>query len=179
MIPRIPYIDSNPTDFMELKPKTVDIEHNVAPQEAHEISWSSAFEPKEEEEDDEELHEPNWTATVVIGAVFILFGFFVIFVSVGIGIGVVFLGVLVTVGGFTGKKAEENAEIEQMQVAEHERMEAEREWEEAARARQQARQQEIEEIVKAVKTTIRIRCRYCGTLNEESANKCEACGGSL
>jgi len=32
---------------MELKPKSVDIETNAAPQEAHEVSWSSAFEPEE------------------------------------------------------------------------------------------------------------------------------------
>lgn len=46
---------------------------------------------------------------------------------------------------------------------------------------EQARQRELErqEMVKAIKSTIMIRCRYCGTLNEESAQKCISCGANL
>ncbi len=28
-------------------------------------------------------------------------------------------------------------------------------------------------------STVRIRCRYCGTLNEERAERCSSCGASL
>lgn len=90
-----------------------------------------------------------------------------------------FLGLLLIVGAITGKKAEAEAEIEQMRVAEFERTEAERDWEDAVRIAQTTRQKEVEEIIKAVKTTIRVRCKYCGTLNQESANNCESCGASL
>jgi hypothetical protein len=41
------------------------------------------------------------------------------------------------------------------------------------------KEEEKEDIVRAVKSTIKVRCRYCGTLNEEKATRCESCGGAL
>lgn len=38
---------------------------------------------------------------------------------------------------------------------------------------------QVKEIVDAVKSTIKVRCRYCGTLNEEEERVCESCGGPL
>jgi len=35
------------------------------------------------------------------------------------------------------------------------------------------------EVVKEIKSTIKVRCRYCGTLNDEGATHCEACGAAL
>lgn len=35
------------------------------------------------------------------------------------------------------------------------------------------------EVVKEIKSTIKVRCRYCGTLNDEGATNCEACGATL
>ncbi len=50
---------------------------------------------------------------------------------------------------------------------------------EEIRSADEARQREVEEIAQAVKSTIKIRCRYCGTLNDENSSKCESCGASL
>jgi hypothetical protein len=48
-----------------------------------------------------------------------------------------------------------------------------------ARIAQESRDQQIHQIAKAVKSTIKVRCRYCGTLNEEGASNCESCGATL
>ena len=160
-----------------MMPRNIDIAPDPIPKEANEVSWSSAFEPQEE--NDEDLHEPSWPGMIAVGIIFIVFGFGMFAVSFGLGMGVVFMGVLFIVGAIVGSAKEFDAGYGQTEVDQWEQMETEREWEEAARARQRARQHEVDEIIKAVKTTIRVRCRYCGTLNDESANKCESCGGSL
>lgn len=46
-------------------------------------------------------------------------------------------------------------------------------------AEEAARQKTIQDIAEAVKTNIRVRCQYCGALNEETALKCTSCGASL
>lgn len=48
-----------------------------------------------------------------------------------------------------------------------------------ARIAQERHDQNVQEIVQAVKSTIKVRCRYCGTLNEETASNCESCGAAL
>jgi sensor histidine kinase YesM len=48
-----------------------------------------------------------------------------------------------------------------------------------ARIAQENRDQQISQIAKAVKSTIKVRCRYCGTLNEEDASNCDSCGATL
>jgi sensor histidine kinase YesM len=48
-----------------------------------------------------------------------------------------------------------------------------------ARIAQESRDQQISQITKAVKSTIKVRCRYCGTLNDEDASNCESCGATL
>jgi rubrerythrin len=48
-----------------------------------------------------------------------------------------------------------------------------------ARAEEAARQQSIQDLAKAIKSNIKIRCRYCGTLNEEAASNCISCGAAL
>jgi len=52
-------------------------------------------------------------------------------------------------------------------------------FETAARIAQESRDQQIHQIAKAVKSTIKVRCRYCGTLNEEDTSNCESCGATL
>jgi ribosomal protein L40E len=47
------------------------------------------------------------------------------------------------------------------------------------RIAQENRNQEISQIVNAVKSSVKVRCRYCGTLNEEDASNCESCGATL
>lgn len=54
-----------------------------------------------------------------------------------------------------------------------------RRLEEEARAEEEERQRNIQDIAKAVKSNIKIRCRYCGSLNDESATKCDSCGAAL
>ncbi len=50
---------------------------------------------------------------------------------------------------------------------------------EEIRSADEARQKEVQEIAQAVKSTIKIRCRYCGTLNDENSANCESCGAAL
>lgn len=178
MLPRIPTVDGDTIDLMDLKPKMVDIQTNTAPQDADEISWSSAFEKKEEVEE-EDLGEPNWVAVAAIGAVVTFFGLGMVGTSFGFGVGMIFLGIMMIGAALAAKKGADNAEDESLRAAQFEKMEQQLEWEEAARQRQREREREVQEIIKAVKTTIRVRCRYCGTLNEEKANKCESCGAIL
>jgi hypothetical protein len=178
MLPRIPTVDGDNVDIRDLKPKMVEVQTNTAPQEASEISWSSAFEPEEEVEE-EDIDEVNWVAVAAIGAVVVFFGLGMVGTSFGFGVGMIFLGIMMIGAALAAKKGEANAEDESFRAAQFEKMEEQLEWEETARARQREREKEVQEIIKAVKTTIRVRCRYCGTLNEEKANKCEACGASL
>lgn len=51
--------------------------------------------------------------------------------------------------------------------------------EERKRLKEEERSAQMREIVEAVKGTIKVRCGYCGTLNDEKATTCEACGGPL
>ena len=48
-----------------------------------------------------------------------------------------------------------------------------------ARAEEEARQRNIQDIAAAMKSNIKVRCRYCGSLNDEDATKCDSCGGTL
>jgi len=39
---------------------------------------------------------------------------------------------------------------------------------------------EVAQAVKdSMKGAIKVRCRYCGSLNDEKANKCDSCGATL
>jgi len=158
-------------------PRNANIAPDPIPKETNEVSWSSAYEPQAV--DDEDLHEPNWPATMAVGIICIVIGFGMLVVSFGFGMGFVLMGFLLIVGGILGSGRESDAGYGQTQADQWEQVETEHDWEAAARGRQEARKREVQEIIKVVKSTIRVRCRYCGTLNEESANKCESCGASL
>ena len=60
---------------------------------------------------------------------------------------------------------------------------AEKETEERARAAYEAEERFKDEIADAVKErmkgAIKVRCGYCGSLNDEKANKCGSCGATL
>ncbi len=77
-------------------------------------------------------------------------------------------GVVVMLLAPLARRSEVEANIQRDIRLEEERAEQER-----------LREEEKEDIVRAVKSTIKIRCRYCGTLNEEMATRCESCGGAL
>lgn len=50
----------------------------------------------------------------------------------------------------------------------------------AAEEAQERFKEEVAEAVKeSIKGTIKIRCRYCGSLNDENANRCDSCGATL
>jgi len=54
-----------------------------------------------------------------------------------------------------------------------------RRLESQARAEEAEREKNVQDIAKAIRSNIKIRCRYCGTLNEEDASKCSSCGATL
>lgn len=80
----------------------------------------------------------------------------------------VIIGIILIIGGAAsrGRELEENA---LGQAAAEEEIDRER----------TERELEKQEIVNAVKSTIKVRCRYCGTLNEENEEKCDSCGAPL
>jgi len=136
--------------------------------------------PDLDEWTEESLHEPSWAGIIVVGVFLIILGIGVTGISAGLGVGFVFIGIVMVVGGATSAGKEGiDAVYERSLADQFVQTEEEGELEDAIQARKVARQQEVEEIIRAVKQTIRIRCRYCGTLNEEKANKCESCGASL
>ena len=55
----------------------------------------------------------------------------------------------------------------------------ERKRQEQMEAQEAARQSNVQEIANALRSSIKIRCRYCGTLNEEAASNCSSCGATL
>jgi hypothetical protein len=146
----------------------------------------------------------NWIGMAVVGSILIIMGVFMIPSSDTVGGGVIFIGALMMLGSGVAYRWEQDPEIVQdmdyqvkeavdaqmvaLEIEDNLRMreaavrnqfDDAHEIEESLRIRDLTRQEEIEEIIRAVKKTIRVRCRYCGTLNEEKANKCTSCGGSL
>jgi ribosomal protein L40E len=109
----------------------------------------------------------------------LLFGGFM-FIALGIIVGsaepdadpfpavMILMGVVVMLLAPLARRSEIEANIQRDLRLEEQQAEDER-----------LREEEKQEIVRAVKSTIKIRCRYCGTLNEEKATRCESCGGSL
>jgi hypothetical protein len=157
-----------------MNPRIFDTDAPITP---HGESWNPTYEPRVE--DDLGDHNPNWLGTMAIGGFLIFVGLAVLALSPAVGLGFAFVGMLLIVGAYFARNSDIDWGNVSDEYAQWPQMEENLDWEQEARAQQEARQREIDEIVKAVKTTIRIRCRYCGTLNEEKANKCEACGASL
>lgn len=140
-------------------------------------SWSQLYESQEIDSDD--ARKPSWIGLIAVGILFFLMGIAMIHESPGVGLGFVFFGLILIIGSNSARKWVIDQEESMEADAQWEEEEAARTWQQDIQARQELKQREIDEIVKAVKSTIRVRCRYCGTLNEETANKCESCGGSL
>lgn len=129
--------------------------------------------------------EANFAAVAVAGLLLVIFGLIFTPVSVTGGLGTMVIGVMIMIGVRAVEKVQSNDGYEMSSRLDSEwerRIDAQieaSEMENDLRSHRLERQKEIDEIVKAVKATIMVRCRYCGTLNEEKANKCESCGGSL
>ena len=77
-----------------------------------------------------------------------------------------FLFSLVMFAGYFIAKSREQERIRREEMA-------------AAEAREQLRNEVSEAVKETLKGAIKVRCRYCGSLNEENSSKCESCGGSL
>jgi hypothetical protein len=122
---------------------------------------------------------PNWIGMIVVGVLLMLIGVILLSASSTVGGGVIFIGILMLAGAWMAQKWDYDdtafSDLDDRWQNEFESQSIDEEFQDISTARQK----EIEEIVKAVKSTIRVRCRYCGTLNEEKSNKCESCGASL
>jgi len=156
------------------------------------LSRTYAMEPKEppstysgdttsEALDTEQIMDmvPNWVGMIVVGGLLMLIGVVLLSASGVVGGGVIFIGILMLVGALLARDWDyDDAAFSDLDYQWQDEVESQS-MNEEFREINTARQKEIEEIVKAVKSTIRVRCRYCGTLNEEKANNCESCGASL
>jgi hypothetical protein len=122
---------------------------------------------------------PSWLGMGVVGALLMIVGFFFLSVSSTVGGGVLIIGILMLAGARLAWKWDIDdtaiSDLDYQLQQEFGSQTVDDEFQDMTTARQK----EIEEIVKAVKSTIRVRCRYCGTLNEEKANNCESCGANL
>ena len=125
-----------------------------------------------------DYRDASWSGVAAVGSLLVIIGIFTLESSGALGGGVILIGLIIVIGAGAGRKWESEEE-DLFQEPEYY-------WEpdtytkdDINRFREQDRKREIEEIVKAVKATIKVRCRYCGMLNEEKSNKCESCGGAL
>lgn len=93
----------------------------------------------------------------------------IVFASMGApGVFVVFpliAGFLFVIVGLAAKGHEER-------LAEEERARAEEE-------RDRFKEEVAQSVKETMKGTIKVRCRYCGALSDESEEKCESCGAPL
>jgi hypothetical protein len=123
--------------------------------------------------------EASWAGMAAVGFIVMSFGLFMAPVNPSLGGGIMIIGICMMIAASAAKKWERSPEVfADLDYKWEKEMEA-RLYENEIRSRYEERQLKIDDIVKAVKSTIRVRCRYCGTLNTEKANKCESCGGSL
>lgn len=127
--------------------------------------------------DEDELQK--WPGLIIFGAVSILAG--LVFISKETNLSIIFfvMGICLFVFGAIVRKIEGAAYVPSEIDAEWKEKTENEEIKQDFESRLLHRQRDKDEIVKEVKSTIKVRCRYCGTLNDEGANKCESCGGVL
>jgi zinc-ribbon domain len=80
----------------------------------------------------------------------------------------ILIGVILVIVSFVIRGSEITASEARERAVEEQRIEQER-----------LRARERQEMVNAIKSTVMVRCEYCGTLNEESAPNCKSCGANL
>ncbi len=124
-------------------------------------------------------YTPSFVGIAIMGVFFVIMGASLVVTGSPLGAGLVFMGVLFIAGSWFGHKWYEYGDL--ASEPDSEAYSDSRAFEPVMSpwAKEEARKKEVEEIVKTVKSIIKVRCRYCGTLNEENANKCEKCGGAL
>ena len=143
----------------------------------HGETWDANYQP---DPDDFPGHEPNLVGTLFVGAILAFMGLLILSVSAGVGVGFLLFGIFLMIGSYIADKSDVEwgsygADDEAWSRIEDDLDQAQT----YPVAYEDLTKRQIDEIVKAVKATIRVRCRYCGTLNEEKANKCESCGANL
>jgi hypothetical protein len=159
-----------------MKPRTIDVEYSLTPRgEVWEPNYTPGYEPNP---DDFIGHDPNLAGVVFVGGFFSFLGLVLLSLSTSVGVGFLLFGIILMAGAYAAGRGGTNwggygDDEEALNRIEEEL------WKEDSIETGNLTQQQIDEIIRAVKTTIRVRCRYCGTLNEEKANKCESCGASL
>ncbi len=121
----------------------------------------------------------EWPALLIAGIVAVILGLLFLITEGWVGLAFLVLGLVFFMAALVAHRVEGEVYVPS---------EIDREWQQKMdneaikqdfEARRLERSRHKDEIVKAVKSTIKVRCRYCGTLNDEGANKCESCGGSL
>jgi hypothetical protein len=134
-----------------------------------------------DEPDSLDDRQPSFIAVAFAGAIMLIAGFVLLRTSTSLGGGVMILGILLLLGSRAAIMLEEHGdEILSSNYPELWPYETyDSGVEETSVDRELARRREIEEIVRAVKTTVRVRCRHCGILNEDNAKTCESCGAPL
>lgn len=80
----------------------------------------------------------------------------------------ILIGVVLVVVSFVIRGSEISASEARERAVEEQRIDQER-----------LHEIERQKMVDAIKSTIMVRCKYCGTLNEESAPNCKSCGANL
>jgi ribosomal protein L40E len=109
----------------------------------------------------------TWVAAIIWAIIALAMGFFA--VSQGAPGFFLLIAVLMAVFGIASAAASER----QQQRAVEEKAAVELDAQERLR-------NEIAEAVKdSIKSNIKVRCRYCGSLNDETATKCDSCGATL
>jgi hypothetical protein len=121
----------------------------------------------------------EWPALLIAGFVTVVLGILFLIMEGWIGLAFLVLGLVFFLAALVAHRVEGEVYVPS---------EVDREWQQKTdnetikqdfEARRLDRLRHKDEIVKAVKSTIKVRCRYCGTLNDEGANKCDSCGGVL
>ncbi len=134
-----------------------------------------------DEPDTVDDRQPSFIAVAFAGAIMMVAGFVLVGTSASLGGGVMILGILLLLGSRAAFMLEEHGdEILSDYYPELWPPESyDSGVEDAYEDSETARRREIEEIVRAVKTTVRVRCSHCGILNEDKAKTCESCGAPL
>ncbi len=159
-----------------MQPRSIDIGGSLTPRgDVWEPNYTPGYQPNP---DDFIGHDPNLAGVMFVGGFFAFLGLVILSLSTGVGVGFLLFGIILMTGAYLAGREGINwgGDAEDAEI--WNRIEEDL-WTEDSVETPNLTHQQIDEIVRAVKTTIRVRCRYCGTLNEEKANKCESCGANL
>jgi len=146
----------------------------VSPADA---SWNREYDVRELEKD--EGSEPNWAMMMGMGIVIGLLGIRVLWTNVTIGGGMILIGAIIFIGGSFASRWEEDESLFSDLDDPWQDLLDKQAVDDDRQQRQAAMQLKISDVVRAVNSSIMIRCRSCGTLNAENAGRCESCGGSV